>query len=85
MRIDVPQAERLAVASSWIAEELNDPAATALSARALGHVLYITGKHRQAIQQHERALAIFEDLGRDLDVGRMIKRDAAMPDLRRAV
>jgi CHAT domain-containing protein len=72
VRIDVPQAERLAVASSWIAEELNDPAATALSARALGHVLYITGKHRQAIQQHERALAIFEDLGRDLDVGRTI-------------
>ncbi|HEU5414935.1 MAG TPA: CHAT domain-containing tetratricopeptide repeat protein [Candidatus Angelobacter sp.] len=72
VRIDVPKAERLALASSWIAEDLNDPAATALSARAMGHVLYITGKHRQAIQQHERALAIFEELGRDLDVGRTI-------------
>jgi CHAT domain-containing protein len=72
VRIDVPKAERLALASSWIAEELNDPAATALSARAMGHVLYITGKHRKAIQQHERALAIFEELGRDLDVGRTI-------------
>ena len=72
VRIDVPKAERLAFASSWIAEDLNDPAATALSARAMGHVLYITGKHRQAIQHHERALKIFEELGRDLDVGRTI-------------
>ncbi|HWG88474.1 MAG TPA: tetratricopeptide repeat protein, partial [Candidatus Acidoferrales bacterium] len=72
VRIDVPQAERLALASSWIAEDLNDPASIALSSRAMGHVLYITGKHRQAIQQHERALAIFEELGRDLDVGRTI-------------
>jgi len=72
VRIDVPQAERLALASSWIAKDLNDPASIALSSRAMGHVLYITGKHRQAIQQHERALSIFEELGRDLDVGRTI-------------
>ncbi|HSM85783.1 MAG TPA: tetratricopeptide repeat protein, partial [Candidatus Limnocylindrales bacterium] len=72
VRIDVQKAERLAQAGDWIASEINDPAATAQSARALGHVLYITGRHRQAIKQHERALAIFEELGRDLDVARTI-------------
>lgn len=72
VRVDVQQADRLAQASSWIAEELNDPAATAQSARAVGHVFYISGKYKQAIEQYERALALFESLGRDLDVARTI-------------
>ena len=72
VRIDVPKAERLAEASAWIAQEINDPAASAQSARAVGHVLYITGKYKQAIQQYERALEIFERLGRDVDVARTI-------------
>ena len=72
VRIDVQQAERLAQASSWIAEGLNDSGATAQSARAIGHVLYITGKYKQAIQEYERALTIFEGLGRDLDAARTI-------------
>jgi CHAT domain-containing protein len=72
VRVDVDQAERLAEASAWIADEINDPVATAQSARAVGHVLYIRGKYRQAIQEYERALAIFESLGRDVDVARTI-------------
>ena len=72
VRIDVQQADRLAQASSWIAEQLNDAAATAQSARAVGHVLYISGKYKQAIEEYERALASFESLGRDLDVARTI-------------
>jgi CHAT domain-containing protein len=72
VRIDVPKAERLAEASAWIAAEVNDPATTAQSARALGHVLYITGKYKLAIQQYERALEIFESLGREVDVARTI-------------
>src|SRR6478752_802943 len=70
VRVDVPRAERLAHASAWIAAELNDAACIAQSTRAVGHVLYITGKYKQAIQHYERAMAIFEELGRDVDVAR---------------
>lgn len=72
VRIDVQKAERLAQASSWIAEELKDLVSIAQSARATGHVLYITGKYKEAIRDYERALQIFEKLGRDVDVGRTI-------------
>ena len=72
VRVDVPRAERLADASSWIAAELKDPASIAQSTRAVGHVLYITGKYKKAIQHYERAMGIFEELGRDVDVARTI-------------
>jgi CHAT domain-containing protein len=72
VRVDVPRAERLAQVSSWIAGELKDPASIAQSTRAVGHVLYITGRYKQAIQHYERAMAIFEELGRDVDVARTI-------------
>src|SRR5689334_13279369 len=71
-RVDLQKAEKLAQASSWIAEQLNDPYSTAQSARAVGHVLYLTGKYQQAIQEYEKALAIFEQLGRDVDYARTI-------------
>jgi CHAT domain-containing protein/tetratricopeptide (TPR) repeat protein len=72
VRIDVSKAERMAQASAWIAEQVNDPATTAQSARAQGHVLYITGKYKPAIEEYEHALAIFESLGREVDVARTI-------------
>jgi CHAT domain-containing protein len=70
--IDLKRAERLAEAASWIATDLKDSYAFAQSARAVGHVLYLNGKYRQAIAQYEKALEIFESLGRDLDVARTI-------------
>src|SRR5580765_1453188 len=71
-RVDLQKADKLAQASSWIAEQLNDPYSTAQSARAVGHVLYLTGKYQQAIKEYEKALAIFEQLGRDVDYARTI-------------
>lgn len=71
-RVDLQKAERLAQAGSWIAAQINDPAATAQSARALGHVLYLTGKYQQAIGEYEKALAIFEEMGREVDYARTI-------------
>ncbi len=71
-RVDLQKADRLAQASSWIAEQIDDPYASAQSARAVGHVLYLTGKYQQAIQEYEKALAIFERLGRDVDYARTI-------------
>jgi tetratricopeptide (TPR) repeat protein len=71
-RVDLQRADRLAQASSWIAQQLNDPYSSAQSARAVGHVLYLTGKYQQAILEYEKALAIFKQMGRDLDYARTI-------------
>ncbi|HEY4675628.1 MAG TPA: tetratricopeptide repeat protein, partial [Candidatus Angelobacter sp.] len=71
-RVDLQKAERMAQASSWIATQINVSVATAQSARAVGHVLYLTGKYQKAIVEYEKALAIFEQLGRDLDYARTI-------------
>jgi CHAT domain-containing protein len=71
-RIDLQKADRLAQASSWIADQINDVYSTAQSARAVGHVLYLTGKYQQAIVEYEKALAIFKQMGRDVDYARTI-------------
>jgi tetratricopeptide (TPR) repeat protein len=71
-RVDLQKADRLAQASSWIADQINDSYSTAQSARAVGHVLYLTGKYQQAIVEYEKALAIFEQMGRDVDYARTI-------------
>ena len=71
-RVDLQKAERLAQATSWIAGQINDTYSTAQSARAVGHVLYLTGKYQQAIVEYEKALAIFEQMGRDVDYARTI-------------
>jgi tetratricopeptide (TPR) repeat protein len=71
-RVDLQKADRLAQASSWIAGQINDPYSTAQSARAVGHVLYLTGKYQKAIQEYEKALAIFQEIGHDVDYARTI-------------
>src|SRR5262245_900814 len=71
-RVDLQKADKLAQASSWIAEEISDPYAIAQSARAVGHVFYLTGKYKSAIQEYEKALEIFEQTGREVDYARTI-------------
>ncbi|MCU1255655.1 MAG: Tetratricopeptide 4 [Candidatus Angelobacter sp.] len=71
-RVDLQKAERMAQASSWIATQINVPAATAQSARAVGHVLYLTGKYQKAILEYEKALAIFQQIGHEVDYARTI-------------
>ncbi|HEV7674186.1 MAG TPA: CHAT domain-containing tetratricopeptide repeat protein [Candidatus Angelobacter sp.] len=71
-RVDLQKAERMAQASSWIAMQINVPAATAQSARAVGHVLYLTGKYQKAILEYEKALAIFQQIGHEVDYARTI-------------
>src|SRR6476661_6635735 len=71
-RVDLQKAERMAQASSWIAAKINVPAATAQSARAVGHVFYLTGKYQKAIVEYEKALAIFQQIGHDVDYARTI-------------
>ncbi|MBZ5523292.1 MAG: CHAT domain-containing protein [Acidobacteriia bacterium] len=71
-RVDLQRAERLAEAATALAPGLSDPYATAQTERINGHVLYLGGKHREAIPRYEKALAIFEALDRDVDVARTI-------------
>jgi len=70
--VDVQKAERLAEASEWISSQLQDQSAIARSARAVGHIFYLTGKYRQAIREYERAMAIYESLGSELELARTI-------------
>lgn len=69
---DLQQAERLAEAADWIAVEINDDASRAVGWRALGHIRFLRGQHKQALKYYRAALVLFRRLGRDLDVGRTL-------------
>jgi CHAT domain-containing protein len=72
VRINLQRAERVAQAAGWLAEELDDDAARAHSLRAKGHVSYLTGNYRSALEQHEKARQIFHRLGQELNEARAI-------------
>ncbi len=72
-RVDMERADRVAQAASWLAKKTNDPYAQAQSLRAQGHVLYIrNGNHKQAVENYQAALKLFERLGREREVARTI-------------
>jgi CHAT domain-containing protein/tetratricopeptide (TPR) repeat protein len=72
VRVDLRQAERLARAAAWIAAQIEDEGSRAASLRALGHVFYLKRKYEPAREHYQAALAIYERLGMELDVGRTI-------------
>jgi CHAT domain-containing protein/predicted negative regulator of RcsB-dependent stress response len=69
-RVDLNRAARLAHAARWLADKINDDACRALSFRATGHVLHLSGRHMQALRCYENALRIYQRLHREIDVGR---------------
>jgi CHAT domain-containing protein/tetratricopeptide (TPR) repeat protein len=71
-RVDLKQAERVAQALIWLATNTGDKYAEALSFRAAGHVLALTGNYAAAVEKHRGALLCFEDLGRDTDAARAL-------------
>ena len=71
-RVDLRQAERLARAAKRISGKIGDEGSQAASLRAVGHVFYLKRKYEPALQNYQAALAIYERLGRELDVGRTI-------------
>jgi tetratricopeptide (TPR) repeat protein len=71
-RVDLQKADRMAGAATWIAQQINDPYALAQSARAVGHVFYLTSKYQKAILEYEKALLIFQQIGHDVDYARTI-------------
>jgi CHAT domain-containing protein/tetratricopeptide (TPR) repeat protein len=71
-RVDLRQAERLAQAAAWISTQIDDEGSRAAILRAVGHVLYLKHKYEPAREHYQAALAIYERLGRELDVGRTL-------------
>src|SRR5437016_7660461 len=72
VRVDLQRAERLAESAAWIAGGLKDPYSQARSARAIGHVLCLSGRYKEAMGQYNRAISGFEQLGFALDVATTI-------------
>src|SRR5262245_38348244 len=50
VRVDLERAGRLAQASTWIAEKLDDDGCRAESLRATGHVLFIENQYAKALE-----------------------------------
>ncbi|HEX2329546.1 MAG TPA: CHAT domain-containing protein [Candidatus Angelobacter sp.] len=71
-RVDIAKVSRFAEAIGWIAAATDDAYAKGQSLRAAGHVLYLTGKYRQAIAEYQAAIDSFEAQGRELEMARTI-------------
>jgi len=72
VRVDVPQALRLADAAVAIAEKLKNKESQATALRAKANVLYAKGEHAAAAELHERAAALFEAAGKTNEVARTL-------------
>ncbi len=70
--VDLQRAERLAQATGWLADVLNDESARAFSLRSRGHVYFAQGQHPKALELYEAAIVLLERLGQDVDVGRTL-------------
>ncbi len=71
-RVDLRQAEQLARAAAWISAQIGDEGCRAASLRAVGHVFYLKRQYEPAREHYQAALAIYERLGREVDVGRTL-------------
>ncbi len=70
VRIDLVRADRVAQASLWLAERLDDDYARAQSFRACGHVQYLSRNYRQALEYHQSATEVLLRLGNEPDAAR---------------
>jgi tetratricopeptide (TPR) repeat protein len=71
-RSDVGRTDRLAQAAKWVAEKLEDDGCRAQSLRAIGHVRFLCGKYREALEQYDAAAKLFRRAGREVDVARTL-------------
>ena len=72
IHVDLQQAERMARAATWLSEQLDDDASRAASLRAMGHILYRQRKYLPSLKLYQASLALFEQVGPDLEVGRTL-------------
>jgi CHAT domain-containing protein len=71
-RIDLRQAERLALAASWLSGRIDDEASRATALRAVGHIYFLKGNHPPACEHYQKALEIYQRLGMELEAGRTL-------------
>jgi CHAT domain-containing protein/Tfp pilus assembly protein PilF len=71
-RQDIVRADRLASAACLLAELLDDDFCRARGARAMANVFQQSGKHAAAEEQYARALALFEQIGDEIEIGRTL-------------
>lgn len=71
-RQDVARADRLAAAASWLADLLDDDFCRARGARAVANVRQQSGRYDEAEENYSRALALFEKLGDEIEIGRTL-------------
>jgi tetratricopeptide (TPR) repeat protein len=70
VRVDLQRAARVAQAAAWLAEDLNDDYARAQSVRAAGHIEYLAGNYKAALERHQAAVKILLRLAREQDAAR---------------
>ena len=71
-QVDIDHADRVAQATAWLAERLNDDFSRAHSLRAVGNVLFLRGKHPEALDHYEAAERLFSALGDEIEVARTL-------------
>ena len=69
-RVELSRAAPVAEAALSVATKLQDQGALAQASRAVGHILLLSGKYKESLQRYQKALRIFQQLGRDLDAAR---------------
>ena len=67
VRIDLQLAGRLARASRWLAEALDDDHCRALSFKDAGHVHFLSGRYDQAVASYRFAVRLFTGAGAEVD------------------
>jgi tetratricopeptide (TPR) repeat protein len=72
VRVDTHRAERVAQAAIDVAEVLGHPASLALAFRARANALYTLDHHAEAIEFHEKAIALFEQVGDQAELARTL-------------
>jgi len=72
MYVDIPQAERMARSAAWLSGRLEDGEARAAGLRAMGHIMERKRRYQAALTYFEQALAIYEELGGELETGRTL-------------
>jgi tetratricopeptide (TPR) repeat protein len=71
-QVDIDHADRVAQATAWLAERLNDDFSRGHSLRAVGNVLYLRGNNREALAHYEAAEKLFAAVGKEVEVARTL-------------
>ena len=72
VRVDTHRADHTANAAIDVAEVTNNPFSSALSFRAKANALYTLDQHQAAIEHHQRAATLFEQVGDEAELARTL-------------